>query len=177
VPPIAPIADFLELNLRTYVYDSHGRPGIYFYSLDCDQPIAVEAARRILHLNYEHAAMSATAGPATRAPVKFTARRVGTREDATFRYEAFGPTAEAEMESIEFSLIERYRLFTSFGGGRRLASIRVCHAPYQTLAARVTAWSDAPIRQAGFAPPLRDPDHVCAAEPVEVETFAPETLA
>src|SRR5215217_2870410 len=62
VPAIPMLSDFLEVNLRTYVYDEKGRPGIYFYSLDCDQPLVVEAARRLLHLRYEHAKIEAAAG-------------------------------------------------------------------------------------------------------------------
>src|SRR3954470_607640 len=43
VPAVSWMSDFLEVNLRTYVFDSRGRPGIYFYSLDCDQPVVVES--------------------------------------------------------------------------------------------------------------------------------------
>jgi uncharacterized protein YqjF (DUF2071 family) len=32
--PAALASNFYELNLRTYVYDERGRPGVYFYSLD-----------------------------------------------------------------------------------------------------------------------------------------------
>jgi uncharacterized protein len=176
VPAIPALSDFLELNLRTYVYDSLGRPGIYFYSLDCDQPIAVESARRLLHLRYEHCVMQATATPDPKGWVKFEAQRVGASEKATFRYQPFGPIAEPAVDSLEFFLIERYRLFTSDSAGEQLGSIRVCHAPYRIRSAHLAEWSDAPLRQAGLAPPLRDPDHLCAAEPVEVETFAPEKL-
>ena len=35
------ISNFLELNLRTYVRDVFGRPGIWFYSLDANQILAV----------------------------------------------------------------------------------------------------------------------------------------
>src|SRR5437660_634498 len=34
VPPLAWLSDFLELNVRTYVFDENGVPGIWFYSLD-----------------------------------------------------------------------------------------------------------------------------------------------
>ena len=176
VPPIPAISDFLELNLRTYVYDALGRPGIYFFSLDCDQPVAVETARRLLHLRYEHCVMRATATPGANGWVKMETQRAGRGEHATFRYQAFGPVTEPPVDSLEFFLLERYRLYTSDASGERLGSIRVCHAPYQMRAAHVTEWGDAPLRQAGFLPPLRDPDHACTAEPVDVETFAPEKV-
>ena len=48
----------MELNLRTYVHDDSGNAGVWFFSLDCNQPLAVEIARRAFHLPYEHAVMS-----------------------------------------------------------------------------------------------------------------------
>jgi uncharacterized protein len=174
VPPLSPLSDFLELNLRTYVHDADGRPGIYFYSLDCDQPVAVEAARRLLHLRYEHCEMTAAAG--ADGWVNFEAERIGRNAKSVFRYRAFGPAAEAAEDSIDFFLIERYRLFATDQGGEQLHAMRVCHAPYRIRAAEVTAWGDAPLWLAGFAPPGREPDHVCAADPVDVEVFAPEKV-
>jgi hypothetical protein len=40
----------------------------------------------------------------------------------------------------------------------------------------VFAWSDVPLRLAGFNPRGRAPDHICSAEPVNVETFLPERV-
>jgi uncharacterized protein len=174
VPPIPAISDFFELNLRTYVYDAMGRPGLYFYSLDCDQPMAVEAARRLLHLRYEHSAITAAAG--IDGWVNFEATRRGADSDSAFRYRGVGQAAEAVPESIEFFLIERYRLFATDPAGERLNSIRVCHAPYRIRSAEVTQWGDAALRQAGFESPGRDPDHACVADTVEVEVFAPERV-
>jgi uncharacterized protein len=174
VPPVPMLSDFYELNLRTYVYDPLGRPGLYFFSLDCDQLVAVETARRLLHLRYEHAKITASA--ASDGWVNFETQRAGTVLKSDFRYRAIGPPSEAKEDSIDFFLIERYRLFTSDANGERLNSIRVCHAPYRIRAAEVTQWGDSVLRLAGLPPPERVPDHVCAAEPVEVEVFAPERV-
>ena len=175
VPAMPAISDFLELNLRTYVLDASGRPGLYFYSLDCNQPLAVETARRFLFLRYEHAAIDA----AVRADgwVDFACQRKGTDEKASFRYRPFDNTpAEAAPDTIEFFLIERYRLYASDPAQERLNSIRVCHAPYRIRRAQVYSWGDAPLRQAGFNPQGRAPDHLCMADPVDLETFAPERV-
>jgi hypothetical protein len=48
-------SDFLELNLRTYVSDQKGRPGVRFYSLDANHPLAVWMARLFFGLRYMHA--------------------------------------------------------------------------------------------------------------------------
>src|SRR5438105_3699987 len=35
LPCIPGLSNFMELNLRTYVYDAAGTPGVWFYALDC----------------------------------------------------------------------------------------------------------------------------------------------
>jgi uncharacterized protein len=175
VPAIGPLSDFLELNLRTYVHDSAGRPAVYFFSLDCNQPLAVEAARRLLFLRYEHAAIEASVD--AEGWVDFAVQRQGTGDRAVFRYKPFGPpAAEVEPESLEFFLIERYRLFADEPGGEQLHSVRLCHPPYLVRQAQAFEWGDAPLRQAGFVTGGRAPDHLCTALAQTVETFAPETV-
>ena len=174
VPPVSMLSDFYELNLRTYVYDTLGRPGLYFFSLDCDQPVAVETARRLLHLRYEHGAITASAE--SDGWVIFETQRTGTVLKSSFSYRAIGPASEATEDSLDFFLIERYRLFASDANGERLKTIRVCHAPYRIRAAEVTQWGDAALRLAGLPSPERVPDHLCSADPVEVEVFAPERV-
>ena len=50
---------FKEMNLRTYVYDERGEPGVWFFTLECNQWLAVKLARLLFHLPYQHAKMSA----------------------------------------------------------------------------------------------------------------------
>jgi uncharacterized protein YqjF (DUF2071 family) len=59
LPPLPWVSWFLELNVRTYVHDREGHPGVWFYSLDCNQPLAVALARRFFHLPYFNARMRA----------------------------------------------------------------------------------------------------------------------
>ena len=60
LPAVPGISNFMEMNLRTYVYDRAGVPGVWFYSLDANQPLAVRIARRLFHLPYEHAKMKSS---------------------------------------------------------------------------------------------------------------------
>ncbi len=55
LPAVPGISDFMEMNLRTYLHDRAGVPGVWFYSLDANQWLAVKIARRFFHLPYEHA--------------------------------------------------------------------------------------------------------------------------
>ncbi len=173
VPPVPALANFLELNLRTYVHDAAGRPGLYFYSLDCDQPLAVEGARRLLGLRYEHARMHAEVDAT--GGVAFTSRRAGQDPRDEFRYRLDpDATSLAEPGTLEFFLIERYRLFAE--RGPRLTTIAVHHAPYRLTRAVVRQWSGEVLAFAGLARPAREPDHVCGAQPVDVEVFRPERV-
>jgi uncharacterized protein YqjF (DUF2071 family) len=51
VPSIPRLHSFPELNLRTYV-TAGGKPGVWFFSLDAGQKVAVRVARRFFHLPY-----------------------------------------------------------------------------------------------------------------------------
>ncbi len=68
------------------------------------------------------------------------------------------------------------RLFATDEEGEQVHTMRLCHAPYRLRPARVTAWGDARFALAGVEPPGREPEHRCAAQPVDVEVFLPEKM-
>jgi len=164
--PLPGVSDFLELNVRTYVRDERGVPGVWFFSLACNQPLAVEVARRAFHLNYVHARMRASAGLRV---VEYSSRR-GTSPCADFRYGAAGDFREAAPGSLESFLVERYVLFSSGRRGRLYAG-RVHHAPYRIAPADVSAWSFQPARDDGFPDPGCPPDHAVVAADVSVDAW------
>ena len=53
------VSNFLECNVRTYVHDAEGVPGVWFYSLDTDRWFAHWLARTFFHLPYFWASMGA----------------------------------------------------------------------------------------------------------------------
>ena len=57
LPAVPGISTFPELNVRTYV-NRDDRPGVWFFSLDADNFLAVRAARAVYHLPYMDAQMS-----------------------------------------------------------------------------------------------------------------------
>jgi uncharacterized protein YqjF (DUF2071 family) len=176
IPAVPAVSDFLELNLRTYVYDAQGRPGLFFYSLDCNQPLVVEGARRLLHLRYEHSRMHATAEPGHH--VRFEAARQGHTEKVDdFSYRAnSGEGREARPETLEFFLIERYRLFADGGPTGHLSTLRVDHAPYRLLSVDAPRWGTTVMSLAGFETGGRPPDHITAANPMDVQVHMPELV-
>lgn len=107
------LADFPELNLRTYVTHG-GRAGVWFFSLDAASLPAVVGARAAFHLPYFHADMEVKqVGPWT----EYVSRR--KRDGATFRgrYRSTDAVA-APPGSLEHWLTERYCLYCADGLGR-----------------------------------------------------------
>ena len=168
LPPVPLLSWFLELNVRTYVHDAEGRPGVWFFSLDCDQPLAVELARRAFHLPYQHASMRLVRSG---NQIDFTSRRKTPGEgDSLFRYAKPTKGRPAEEGSLEWFLVERYLLFSA-GPDGQLFSGRVHHAPYRISQAHCDHWSTAPLRLTGFAEPQPPPPSMLVAEPVEVTIY------
>ena len=165
-PPMRGISDFLELNVRTYVHDEQGRPGVWFYSLDCNQPLAVWTARTFFHLPYQHARMEATMADGW---IDYTCQRRGEPVPSRFRYQLSDETHTAEPGTLEFFLAERYLLFAKTSRDIRCGQVH--HTPYPLAAAKLDAWDVKPLLQAGFSDPRRPPDHVIGSPGVNVRVY------
>ncbi len=165
LPPLPRLSWFLELNVRTYVFDAEGRAGVWFFSLDCNQSLAVATARRFFHLPYEHATMAANV---TEDTCEFSSRRRGVAA-LSDRFVWKAPTQggrPAAAGSLESFLVERYRLFTVRSDGTPLTA-GVRHAPYRLHEPVVRRWSTTVAELAGFT--LRGPpDSLLAADTVDV---------
>ena len=170
LPAVPGILDFLELNLRTYVHDRAGVPGVWFYSLDANQWLAVKIARRFFHLPYEHAKMKASRPADGR--IRYESLRTGSRANGSrceFEYAPGEELAQPAPGSLEFFLVERYRLYCSAPDGLRRGA--VFHEPYPLCRADVTAWDENLLPLDGFAPTGRAPDHVIMSRGVDVTAF------
>jgi uncharacterized protein len=117
VPPLPWLSAFPELNVRTYV-TAEGKPGVWFFSLDASNPLAVRGARTLFHLPYYDAAMTAESDGEV---VRYTSRRThrGAPSAAfTGRYRSIGPIYHAAVGSLEYWLTERYCLYAADRRGR-----------------------------------------------------------
>lgn len=175
--PIMPgISNFLEVNLRTYVYDERGVAGVWFYSLDANQWLAVQLARTFFKLPYFYAKMQAQISQA--GQVSYTTWRRGTAAALTsqFRYQAQGSLHSVEPDSLEFFLIERYVLFAYAERQHHLSTGQVYHTPYPICEAEVPLWDANLFTLAGLTLPDRVPDHILMSPGVDVEVFALEKV-
>lgn len=170
LPPVPWLSWFLELNVRTYAHDERGRPGVWFYSLDCNRPPPVWIARKFFHLPYEHAAMSAEVrGEA----ITYRSQRRGDSIAADFAWRPSAAPQPAAPGTLDFFLAERYRLFSVAPAGR-IRSGCVHHTPYPLSPAEVTRFNPRGLELNHFSLPGRPPDHAVCSRMVDVEIFGLE---
>jgi uncharacterized protein YqjF (DUF2071 family) len=170
LPPLPWLSEFQELNVRTYVFDEAGVPGVWFYSLDCDQPLAVAGARALTGLPYFNAEMNATAD----GVIDYSCRRDGVDQTARYRYRPQGTPGEAAPHSLEFFLLERYYLYSERDG--TLMRGQVSHAPYQFREAAIEITSAVPAHWDGFDKITNEASHVCFVDGFDVEVYGTGVL-
>jgi hypothetical protein len=111
VPALPWVSAFAELNVRTSVRVG-SKPGVYFFSLDASNPLAVVAARTMFNLPYYAAAMDVTAQG---EKIRYASRREaadGKKADLTATYGPVGPVFIAQPGTLDYFLTERYCLYT-----------------------------------------------------------------
>ena len=168
LPPLPWLSWFHELNLRTYVFDDEGNPGVWFFSLDCNQPLAVEIARKGFNLPYQHATMSSEL---TSEKIHYKSlRKNNPLPEAKFIYPKPTSPVPAEEGSLEWFLVERYRLFSANRKGQ-LFSGMVHHDPYVIQPITSASCSTLPFALNDFPEPGTTPDSQLAAAHVDVTIF------
>src|SRR5690242_3353109 len=114
VPPVPGLSAFPELNVRTYV-TLNGIPGVYFFSLDAGNAIAVALARRLAHLPYFNAQMSSKRVGETVHYHSLRTHRAAPSAELLASYRPIAPVVYAQPGSLEHWLTERYCLYTLVG--------------------------------------------------------------
>jgi uncharacterized protein len=115
--PVPWISSFLELNVRTYVAFG-GRPGVYFFSLDAGNSVAVALARRWYRLPYFYAQMRLRRRGDTRIFESARSHSGAAPAGLQARYRPVGPVYQSQPGTLDAWLTERYCLYTLAGGGR-----------------------------------------------------------
>lgn len=171
-PAVPGLSHFHECNVRTYVH-RNGQPGVWFWSLDAAQPIAVEIARRVWRLPYFNAQMSLTEQD---GEILYHTRR--THHDAPsgecrVRYAPTGTPAPALPGTLTHFLVERYLLYAQ--GKNGLLRGQVHHTSYPIQSATVSELADTLVAATGLPVPggvTRDNDMLTHyASGVSVEVF------
>jgi uncharacterized protein len=152
VPGMPWLSAFAELNVRTYVRlpimsattsgapalaaADDSRPGVFFFSLDATNPIAVEMARAFYHLPYFNARMRVHE---SNGQIHYDSRRTDRRSPPAEFQAVYGPTGGIQPAfpgTLEQWLAERYALYAVDKRGR-LYRGGIHHPPWPLQAAMV----------------------------------------
>jgi uncharacterized protein len=128
-PHVPGLSAFPELNVRTYVV-ADGKPGVWFFSLDAVNAVAVAIARAWFHLPYFRARMSCEdRGGWIWYSSERTHRGAGAGA-LQGRYRPVGEVFEPRPGTVEHFLTERYCLYAADSTGR-IFRAEIHHQPWQ----------------------------------------------
>lgn len=153
VPALPWVSAFPELNVRTYVRVGD-KPGVYFFSLDAGNPVAVGAARTLLNLPYHSAEMTVEARDGR---THYRSLRAG-QNPAEFvaAYRGLGDRRPPLRGTLEYFLTERYCLYAV---NHRLVAYRleIHHPPWPLESAEAEITGNTMASAAGVQLPSMAP--------------------
>jgi len=155
---------FPETNVRTYVRDDRGRPGIWFFSLDAARFGAVATARTTYRLPYFWSSMRLDEDPAAGTTTYSCRRRWpapggGAGHPAATSRVVVRPgerIAPADLDAREHFLTARFRLFSPVRAGAPRTA-RAWHQPWPLHRADLLDLDDTLLAAAGLPAPAGDP--------------------
>lgn len=171
LPRIPGASRFPELNVRTYV-TAEGKPGVWFFSLDAGSPLAVFFARRLFHLPYYSARMSAVEKSGR---VSYRCDRGEPGHDAEFLadYRPSGEPFHAAPGSTEEWLTARYCLYAERPG--TVYRTEIAHAPWTLYRAEAELYRNTMAKASGIdLPPERPLLHF--SRELDVHVWWPERV-
>lgn len=123
LPDMPWLSKFPELNVRTYVIGPDGRKGVWFYSLDATNPVAVRGARWLYNLKYMDAKIKfkRDKGCNCGSWIKYDSQRTHkneSRAELNVEYRPIGASYCSERGTLLDWLTSRYSLFSADQSGR-----------------------------------------------------------
>jgi len=169
LPAVPGLSSFPELNLRTYVVDELGRPGVWFYSLDTPKHLPNWIARTFFHLNYRFARIQVEDKGGSRS--YRSELWMGSDWDVPqeYEWERIGEPFTAEAGSLDFFLAERYRLFAYNDAKAQLMTGQVHHQAYPLQQVNLKRYSKRIFTLNGLSKPDSLPVSLLASSGVNVE--------
>lgn len=145
-PPLPTAHAFQELNVRTYV-TLDGRPGVWFFSLDCESTLAVLGARLGVRLPYYRADMRMRSGS---NGIEYDSQRwsvAGPPAAFSATYGSVGPEFNAGRGTLDHFLTERYCLYSS--DGKRIWRVDIFHPRWSLQRGRAQIDTNTMLAAAG----------------------------
>ncbi len=134
LPVVAYVSTLSEINLRTYV-SLDGKAGVYFFSLDASQWLAVEVARKFFHLPYFHTDVQVSLH--NKNALEYHSIRRDRRGPSGEFHATYQPVSEvynALPHTLEHWLTERYCLYTNTH--KHIYRGEIAHSPWPLQQAR-----------------------------------------
>jgi uncharacterized protein YqjF (DUF2071 family) len=154
-PALPRLSAFPELNVRTYVV-AGGKPGVWFFSLDARNPIAVAIARSWFHLPYFRARMHSQDRDTWIHYRSERTHRAARSAVLHAKYRPVGEVFHPQPHSLEHFLTERYCLYASTPGGRTVRG-DIHHARWPLQIAEATFDQNSMAEAAGIVLPSTVP--------------------
>ena len=154
-PALPWLSAFPELNVRTYVV-AESKPGVWFFSLDAGNPLAVAMARAWFHLPYFRARMNCQDASGW---IHYASERTHRGVPAGVletKYRPTGEIFEAGRETLEHFLVERYCLYAADPSGR-IHRGEIHHPPWHLQAGEAELTRNTMVEAAGLAHPSHKP--------------------
>lgn len=174
-PSIPGVSNFLETNVRTYVHRNGTNPGVWFFSLEASNSLAVRLARWGWRLPYYRAQMSLTK---TQDQIHYQSTRRWPQPTPAETDLTIGlPKTElqtADPGTFDHFLIERYYLYStsnmSVSNPGRLLRGQVHHTPYQYRSVELQDCRESLLKAAGITT-SSPPEHIAYSPGVDVDIF------
>jgi uncharacterized protein len=115
--PVPWLSAFPELNVRTYVIRD-GKPGVWFFSLEAANPVAVSLARNWFKLPYFNARMNCSEDGQGIIYSSHRTHRNAPSCDFVGTYKPTSDIAIPKPGTLEYFLTARYCLYTADKSGR-----------------------------------------------------------
>jgi len=147
-PALPWLSAFPEMNVRTYV-NAGGKPGVWFFSLDARNPVAVAIARAWFHLPYFRAQMNCAELDSWihyRSERRHPGAAQGVFEG---RYRPAGEMFDPKCGTLEHFLTERYCLYAA-GSRGRIYRGEIHHPPWRLQAAEAEFAKNSMVEAAGL---------------------------
>lgn len=154
-PPIPYFGDFVEINVRLYAVDDHGRRGVVFLSLEASRLAAVLAARAAFSIPYF---WSSTRMTRADGKLRYLGVRHGNR-DARSDFSIRPGTRRIQDDPLADFLTARWALFTSNRG--KTVRLPNTHEQWELYEATLESLDDRLVDVAGLPGIVgREPDSV-----------------
>ena len=174
LPALPWVSEFPELNVRTYVTVG-GKPGVYFFSLDAGNPLAVYGARALYRLPYFRASMSIReARDGTLHYRSHRTHRTAPAAEFAARYRPAGPVTHSKPGTLDHWLTERYCLY-ALDSSRRVFRAEIHHHPWALQPAELETELNTMAEAAGLS--FRgEPARLSYSRRLDVLVWAPQEV-